>query len=53
MSSIVRLGQVVKWPFLMDWSKVLFPGIKRDAQYHLDSSGLILAARVLSDVICC
>ena len=37
MSSIVRLVQVVKWPFLMAWSKALFTGIKRAMWYHLDS----------------
>ena len=52
MSSTVRLGQVVKWPLLMDWSKVLFTGIKRAEWYHLASSGLILAVRALSDDGC-
>ena len=52
MSSNVRLGQVVKWPFLMDWGMVFFTGIKRDAWYHLDSSGLILDARTLSATGC-
>ena len=26
----VRLGQVVKWHFLMDWSNVFFTGLNRD-----------------------
>ena len=52
MSSTVRLGQVVKWPFLMAWSKVLFTGINRAAWYHLDSSGLLLDTRELSAVGC-
>ena len=53
MSYTVRLGQVVNWPFLMAWSKVFFIGINRAAWYHLDSSGLILADRALSDAGCC
>ena len=53
MSSTVRLVQVVKWPFLMAWSKVLFNGLKRDAWYHLARSGLLLASRTLSAVGCC
>ena len=52
MSSTVRLGQVAKWPFFMAWSKVLLTGIKRDAWYHLASSGLLLSARALSAAIC-
>ena len=31
MSSTVRLGQVVKWAFLMDLSKFFFTGLKRAA----------------------
>ena len=47
MSYAGRLGQVVKWPFLMAWSKDFFTGIKRAAWYHLDISGFLLAARAL------
>ena len=53
ISSTVSLGQVVKWPFLNSWSKVFFTRLKRSAWYHLDRSGLILAARVLSVSGCC
>ena len=53
MSSTVRLVQVVKWPFLMTWSKVLFTGLKRYAWYHLDRSVLLIAARALSAAGCC
>ena len=53
MSSTVRLGQVVKWPFLVACSKVLFTGINRSAWYHLASSGLFIAARALSAAGCC
>ena len=52
MSCTVRLVQVVKWPFLMTWSKVLFTGLKRYAWYHLDRSVLLLAARSLSAAGC-
>ena len=52
MSSTGSLGQVVKWLFLMAWSKVFFTGIKRAAWYHLDSSGLLLSARALSAAGC-
>ena len=52
MSSTVRLDQVVKWPFLMAWSKVLFNGLKRDAWYHLAISGLLLSSRTLSAIDC-
>ena len=52
MSSTVRLDQVVKWPFLMALSKVLFNGLKRDAWYHLAISGLLLSSRTLSAVDC-
>ena len=48
MSSNVRLGHVVKWPFIMDWSKVLFTGINRTMWYHLASSGLLPSDRSLS-----
>ena len=47
MSYAGRLGQVVKWPFLMAWSKDFFTGIKRVAWYHLDISAFVLAARAL------
>ena len=53
ISYTVRLGQVVKWPFLMAWSKVFLTGLNRAAWYHLASSGLLLAARELSDYGCC
>ena len=49
MSSTVRFGQVVKWPFLVAWSKVFFTGIKRATWYHLAISGLLLTARALRD----
>ena len=52
MSSTVRLVQVVKCPLSMAWSKVLFTWLKRDAWYNLASSGLLLAARALSDTDC-
>ena len=52
MSFTFILGQVVKWPFLMDWSNVFFTGIKRAAWYHLASSGLLLATRALSAAGC-
>ena len=48
ISSTVRLVQVVKWPFLMAWSKVFFTRLKRAACYHLASSSLLLSARALS-----
>ena len=51
MSSTFRLGQVVKCPFLMACSKVLFTGIKRAEWYHLDSSRFILASRALSAAV--
>ena len=53
MSSTVRLVQVIKCPLLIDWSKVFLTGINRAAWSHLDSSGLILAVRALSDTGCC
>ena len=53
MISTVRLGQVAKCKFLMDWIKVLFTGLKRSAWYHLASSGLLFAVRALSDDGCC
>ena len=52
MSSTVRLGQVVKGPLFMDWSKVLFTEINRAKCYHLASSGLLLGARALSAAGC-
>ena len=52
ISSTVGLGQVVKWPFLVAWSKVFFTGIKRAVWYHLDIYGLFLASRALSDAGC-
>ena len=39
MSFTVWLGQVVKWPFSMAWSKVFFTSIKRAAWYHLARYG--------------
>ena len=45
MSSTVRFGQVPKWQFVVDCSKVFLTGLKMDPWYHLDSSGFILAAR--------
>ena len=53
MSSTIRLIQVVKWPFLMAWSKVLLTGLNRSVWYHLASSVLIISARSLSDAGCC
>ena len=53
MRSTVRLVQVVMWPFLMAWSKVLFPAINRAVWYHLDSPGLLLSIRALSAAGCC
>ena len=53
MSSTVRLGQVVTWPFLMPCSKVFFTWIKRDAWYYLASYGLLLAVRSFSAAGCC
>ena len=53
ISSTVRLGQVVQGPFLMAWRKIFLTGINRAVWYHLDSSGLILAARALSAAGCC
>ena len=44
---------MVKWPFLMAWSKVFFTGINRVAWYHVDSSGLLLTYRALSTSGCC
>ena len=52
MSSTIRLVQVVKWLFLMAWSKVFFTGIKSVVWYHLDSSGLLLASKALSATGC-
>ena len=52
MRSTVRLGQVVKWPFLMAWSKVLLTGLKSVAWYHLFSSGFLLDDRALSAAGC-
>ena len=52
MRSTVRLGQVVKWPFLMAWSKVLLTGLKSVAWYHLGSSGFLLVVSALSDAGC-
>ena len=52
MRSTVRLGHVVKWHFLMDWSKVLFSGLNSMAWYYLDSYVLLLAAWTLSDSGC-
>ena len=53
ISSTVKLLQVVKWVFLMDWSKVILTRLNRAAWYHLASSGLITAARELSAYGCC
>ena len=53
MSSTVRLGQVVKWLFLMTWSNVFFTALNRAAWYHLYSSGLLIAVRELSADGCC
>ena len=53
ISSSVRLGQVVKWSFLMDWSEVLLTGLKRATWYHLYSSVLLISARTLSAAGCC
>ena len=53
MSYTVRLIQVVKWLFLMAWSKVLFTGLNRTIRHHLDISGLLLSARELSAAGCC
>ena len=53
INSTVRLGRVVKWLFLMAWSKVLFTGLNRATWYHLASSGLIIAARALGAASCC
>ena len=52
MGFTVRLGQVVKWLFLMDWSKFLFTGIKRAVWCHLASYGLLLAVMSLSAAGC-
>ena len=46
--STVRLGNVDKWPLLMDWSKVLRIGLNSVAWYHCDRSRLVLADRKLS-----
>ena len=48
MRSTVRLGQVVKWPFLMAWSKVFLNGLKSVVWCHLASSGLLLSAVAFS-----
>ena len=53
MSSTIRLIQVVKWPFLMAWSKVLWTGLNSVAWYHCDISGLLLTTRALSYAGCC
>ena len=52
MRSTVRLGQVVKWPFLMAWSKVFLNGLKSVVWCHLASSGLLLSAIALSYDVC-
>ena len=52
MISTGILGQVVKWLFLVAWSKVFFTGLKRSVCYHLARSGLLLAARTLSADVC-
>ena len=53
MSYTVRLGQVLKWPFLMAWSKVFFSGLNRAMWYHLYSSVLLIVSRALSASVCC
>ena len=53
ISSTVRLVQVVKWVFLMAWSKFILTRLNRAVWYHLAISVLILAARVLSAYSCC
>ena len=53
ISSTMRLVQVVKWTFLISWSKVLLTELKMAAWYNLASSVLILAARALSAAGCC
>ena len=53
MRFTVRLGQVVKWKFLMSWNKVLLNRLKSGVWYHLARYGLILAARALSAAGCC
>ena len=46
--SIVRLGHVEKWPFLMDWRRVLRIGINSESCYHCAIYGLIMDTRELS-----
>ena len=53
ISSPVRLVQVVKWPFLMAWSKIFFSGLNRSMWYHLYSSVLLIVSRALSASVCC
>ena len=43
---------MLKWAFLMAWSKIFFNGLKRAAWYHLASSDFLLAARLLSAAGC-
>ena len=52
ISSTFRLGQVVKWPFLMALSKVFLTKLNWDAWHHLASSGSLLASRALSAAGC-
>ena len=49
----VRLGHVVKCFSFMDWIKVFLKGPNSVEWYHLASSILILAARLLSAAVCC
>ena len=53
MRSTVRLVHVVKWTFLMDWSKVFLTGLKSIAWYHLARSSLLLGAREFGAAGCC
>ena len=48
MISIVRLGHVAKWPFLMAWRGVLRTGLNSMAWYHCANSGLVIAVGELS-----
>ena len=50
--SDIMFGQVVKWTFLVAWSKVLLTRMKSVACYHLARSGFLLAARALSAAGC-
>ena len=47
-----RLGQVVKWPLLMAWIKVLLTGLNRATWYYLASYVLLLVDREFSAAGC-